>query len=137
MDESRRRHLITSAAIAALAVAAALTAWLTLRPAGESGGRPERPLDVPVVRAPPITAPNTAVAGGPPAAAPVAKADCPSCGVVESVAVTRNHAAFQVLVRMSDGTLRTLEQATPVVAGSRVIVQGGIAKPAPNGQTQG
>lgn len=131
MDESRRRNLITSLSVAAVAAAALIATWVSLRPATEGGMRPSRPLEAPVVKAPPITAPDTSVAGGPPAA------DCPQCGVVEAVAVTQNHGAFQVRVRMSDGSVRTLEQATPVVAGSRVLVQGGVAKPAPNAQTQG
>jgi hypothetical protein len=132
MDESRRRQLIPTIAVVAVAVAAVLASWLTLRPSSDSG-RPERPLDVAVVRAPPITVPNTAVAGGPPARA----ADCPTCGVVEAVSVQQDHATFQLRVRMSDGSLRTLEQNTPVVAGSRVVVEGGVARPAPGPATQG
>lgn len=130
MDESRRRYLITAVTVAAVAAAALFATWASLRPTDDRM-RPSRPLEAPVVKAPPITAPDTSVAGGPPAA------DCPQCGVVEAVAVTQNHGAFQVRVRMSDGSVRTLEQATPVVAGSRVVVQGGVAKPAPNGPNQG
>jgi hypothetical protein len=132
MDEPRRRNLITSLSVAAVAAAALIATWATLRPSAEDDRmRPAHPLEAPVVKAPPITAPDTSVAGGPPTA------DCPQCGVVEAVAVTQNHRAFQVRVRMSDGSVRTLEQATPVVAGSRVVVQGGVAKPAPNAQSQG
>lgn len=131
MDESRRRNFITSLAVAAVAAAALVATWASLRPASDDRMRPAHPLEAPVVKAPPITAPDTSVAGGPPAA------DCPQCGVVEAVAVTKNHGAFQVRVRMSDGSTRTFEQTTPVVAGSRVVVQGGVAKPAPNAQTQG
>jgi hypothetical protein len=122
----RHRNTLSAAAVTAVAVAALAAAWFSLRPdsAGPAHpGRPDRPLDTPVVHAPPIDqASNTSVLGAAPA--------CRNCGMVEAVAVQDNHTRFQVLVRMDDGTTRKLEQAVPVLAGSRVIVQGGVARPA-------
>ncbi|MBI5278695.1 MAG: hypothetical protein HY854_19850 [Burkholderiales bacterium] len=57
------RQLVVTLAVIAVAVAALVAAWLTVQ---EHQGRPDRPLDVPVVRAPPIGQPDTAVVGGPP-----------------------------------------------------------------------
>ena len=38
---------------------------------------------------------------------------------------------YAVRVRMEDGSLRTLEQASPLSAGERVVVENGYARPAP------
>ncbi|MEY4884626.1 MAG: hypothetical protein RIS34_2480 [Pseudomonadota bacterium] len=38
--------------------------------------------------------------------------------------------AYQVHVRMEDGSLRTVEQAAPAAVGSRVTVDGGVLRPA-------
>ena len=123
MDAPSRRNLVPALAVLAVAGAALAAAWVTMRPLDDRG-RPERPLDVAVVRAPPISEPNTAVSGGPPAP----MSSCADCGIVESVSMLQNHTLFQMQVRMSDGTLRTVEQPVPLVAGSRVMVEGGKAR---------
>ena len=38
---------------------------------------------------------------------------------------TRKYTAYQMRVRMQDGSVRTVEQSTAVAAGSRVVVEGG------------
>lgn len=122
-------------AIAAVAVAALTATWVANRPAetaAADAGRPARPLEQPVVKAPPITTPNTAVAGGPPSAG-----SCANCGVVEAVAMVQNQGAFQLQIRMSDGSLRTVQQSVPLLAGSRVVVEGRVARPLPAQSPQG
>lgn len=117
------RNWVAAGAVSAVALAAVLTTWLTLRPL-EDDGRPARPLEQAVVKAPPVARPDTSVAGGPPA-----PAGCADCGVVESVAVAKGHQSYELRVRMSDGTVRTLQQAEPVAAGAPVRVQDGVARP--------
>ena len=133
MDGTGRRF-IPALAVLAVACAAFAAAWMTLRPFDDDRGRPERPLDVPVVRAPPIDVPNTAVIGGPPA--PM-NTGCANCGVVESVTMLQNHSLFQMHVRMGDGSVRTVEQPVPLVAGSRVVLRDGVARQLPVPSTQG
>ncbi|HVZ46263.1 MAG TPA: hypothetical protein VHA82_20835 [Ramlibacter sp.] len=122
-----RGRWISAAAVAAVATVALAAAWVTVRPlqlqVQEHAGRPDRPLDLPVVRAPPIDASpsDTSASGGPPA--------CRDCGLVEAVAVQERHTRFEVRIRMDDGSTRTLQQAVPVLAGSRVVVRGGVARP--------
>ena len=113
-----------------MALVAVLTAWVTLRPLGDDG-RPDHPLEQSVVKAPPVARPDTSVAGGPPA-----PGSCADCGVVESVAVTNGHQAYELRVRMSDGSTRTLQQVEPVAAGAQVRVQGGVARPVPDARPQ-
>lgn len=58
---------IPLAAVACMAATALASAWFTLRQ-GADGARPDRPLEVSVVRAPPHgAAPDTRSLGGPPA----------------------------------------------------------------------
>lgn len=120
------RPWISTVAVAAVAVAALATTWVSTRPLTLESGRPVQPLQMSVVKAPPMAAPTTATLGGPPA-----WTACAQCGVVEGVRVVDNHAAFVLDVRMADGSLRTLRQATPVATGVTVIVQGGMAQPVP------
>ena len=61
---------------------------------------------------------------------------CRNCGVVESVGRGKDARAFQLRVRMDDGTLRTVEQGGPVTAGSRVVLEGGTVRPV-TGERQG
>jgi hypothetical protein len=78
-----------------------------------------------VVKAPPVNAANTrtkALGAGP---------ACRNCGVVESVALPSRQGAFQMRIRMDDGTLRTVEQRDAVAAGSRVLVEGGSVRAMP------
>lgn len=41
----------------------------------------------------------------------------------------KKYTAYQVRVRMNDGTVRTVEQRGSVAAGSRVVVEGGAVRP--------
>ena len=134
LPNERHRHtrtFIPALAVLAVALAAVATTWFTTRPLTEDRGRPP-PLEVAVVRAPPIEAPNTAVMGAAPS-----RVACANCGVVEAVVMLQNHSLFQMKVKMNDGSYRTVEQPVPMVAGSRVIVEGGRARPAPVNSTQG
>jgi outer membrane lipoprotein SlyB len=44
----------------------------------------------------------------------------------------KKYTAYQVRVRMNDGTVRTVEQRASVAAGSRVVVEGGAVRPLPS-----
>lgn len=137
LGDKLRQHKawIPSLAVAAVAVAALGATWFANRPGDTStdaAGRPSRPIEQPVVKAPPITTPNTSVAGGPPRAG-----TCANCGVVEAVAMLQNQGAYQMQIRMSDGSLRTVQQAVPLMAGSRVVVEGRVARPLPAQAPQG
>lgn len=136
LGQRLRQHKawVTPVAVGAVAIAALAATWFAARPGeAEQGGRPTRPLEQPVVKAPPITTPNTSVAGGPPRPA----AACANCGVVESVAMLQSQRVFQLQVRMADGSLRTVEQSVPLMAGSRVVVEGRVVKPLPPQAPQG
>lgn len=59
---------------------------------------------------------------------------CGDCGVVEWVVSVERPAqestpAYQMQIRMDDGSLRTVEQQGALAAGSRVVVAGGAARP--------
>jgi hypothetical protein len=56
---------------------------------------------------------------------------CRNCGVVESVALASQQGAYQMRIRMDDGTLRTVEQRGAVAAGSRVLLEGGAVRVMP------
>ena len=62
---------------------------------------------------------------------------CRNCGVVESVAATNQHGAFQMRIRMDDGTVRTVEQRGAVAAGSRVVLEGASLRVVPAATRQG
>ena len=131
----QRRAWIPPLAVVAVAIAALGATWFAGRPGApdiEHVGRPARPIEQPVVKAPPLTTPNTAVAGGPPTAG-----SCANCGVVEAIAMLENQRAFLMQIRMSDGSLRTVQQAVPLMAGSRVMVEGRVARPMPGQAPQG
>jgi hypothetical protein len=56
---------------------------------------------------------------------------CRNCGVVESVALANQQGAYQMRIRMDDGTLRTVEQRGAVAAGSRVLLERGAVRVMP------
>lgn len=123
-----QRPWITTAAVAAVALAALATTWVSTRPLDADTGRPAHPLDMAVVQAPRMAVPSTAILGGPPAP----RATCAQCGIVEAIRAVDNHAAFELAIRMSDGSLRTVKQAVPVLAGSEVTVRDDVALPVGN-----
>lgn len=62
---------------------------------------------------------------------------CAECGVVEAVVplgppVAAPGTAWQMRIRMDDGSVRTVEQRGALAAGSRVLVAGGSARLLPN-----
>ena len=78
-----------------------------------------------VVKAPPL-APATQSMGGP--------AACANCGVVHMVVAVYDQGkpqprAYQMHVRMDDGSVRTIEQRGALAAGSRVVVEGNEIRP--------
>ena len=122
---SRRETLLPTVAVSAVAVAAVVAAVMvkhTDDPAAYStaGAQPAK-----VVTAPPL-APDTKSMGGASA--------CKTCGVVQMV-VAVNAAgrseprAYQMHIRMDDGSTRTIEQRGALAAGSRVQVEGSSVKP--------
>ena len=71
-----------------------------------------------------------------------ALAACADCGVVEAVVPVDPPAdeagpAWQVRIRMDDGTVRTVEQRRALAAGSRVTVAGGSIRVLSNRPGQG
>jgi hypothetical protein len=59
---------------------------------------------------------------------------CKDCGVVQMVVAVYDHGgkeprAYQMHVRMDDGTVRTVEQRGALAAGSRVVVEGSALRP--------
>ena len=113
-------------AVGAVAIAAIAAAVMVKRadqapaPVALSADPPQ------VVTAPPLMAPDTRSMGG--------AAACDSCGVVQMVvavndAGTNTPRAYQMHIRMDDGSTRTIEQRGALAAGSRVKVQGGSIKP--------
>ncbi len=92
-----------------------------------------------VVTAPPLKARSTAPRGKPDtqpdstaradtAAMGAPPAGCDKCGVVETVVAVHgygqpNASGYQMLIRMDDGTVRSVEQRGALAAGSRVIVE--------------
>jgi hypothetical protein len=56
---------------------------------------------------------------------------CRNCGVVESVGLASQQGAFQMRIRMDDGTLRIVEQRGAVAAGSRVLLERGSVRVMP------
>jgi hypothetical protein len=56
---------------------------------------------------------------------------CRNCGVVESVALASQQGAYQMRIRMDDGTLRTVEQRRAVATGSRVLLERGAVRVMP------
>jgi hypothetical protein len=88
-----------------------------------------------VVKAPPLNRPTqVAQARAPRDAAQAthsagAGAACRNCGVVESVASSRP-SAYQMRVRMDDGSVKSIEQPAAFPAGSRVVLEGGTVRAA-------
>ena len=127
----QRESLVPALAVGAVAAVAIAAAVMVKRGESETPVPVSReaaaPIaDVQVVHAPPLKAPDTKAMGGAPA--------CQSCGVVQMVVAVHDRGAkepraFQMHVRMDDGTVRTIEQRGALAAGSRVVVEGDSIKP--------
>lgn len=107
----RREVLVTVLAVVPVAVTAVLAAVMHVPPDGGA------------------VAPRPALA---PQVDRVAAA-CADCGVVEAVvplgrAAAEAGPAWQMLIRMDDGSMRTVEQRGALVAGSRVVLAGGSVR---------
>ena len=122
-------------AVSAVAVFAVVTAFMVKRaeepaPSGplaqQAASASGTGTSSQVVMAPPLAAPDTKSMGAP--------AACKTCGVVQMV-VALNEAggtqprAYQMHIRMDDGSIRTVEQRGALAAGSRVSVDGSSVKP--------
>ncbi|MEJ6022441.1 hypothetical protein [Ramlibacter sp. PS4R-6] len=121
---SRGSTLLPTAAVTAVAVFAVVAAVMVKRgddPVVAGGTAPAE-----VVTAPPLKAPDTRSMGG--------AAACKDCGVVQMVVAVNEPGgtaprAYQMHIRMDDGSTRTIEQRGALAAGSRVQVKGSSVKP--------
>lgn len=130
---TRRETLVPALAVGAVAVVAVTAAFMVKRAETNApvAANPEPVLAQPttgvaVVQAPPLEAPSTRSMG--------AAAACASCGVVQMVVAVYakeggEPRAFQMHIRMDDGTQRTIEQRGALPAGSRVRVEGDAVRP--------
>ena len=130
---TQRETLVPAMTVAAIAIIALTAAVMVKR--GDTAQtrevaqqqKPATPVaDANVVQAPPLKAPDTKAMGGAPA--------CKECGVVQVVVAVFDRGgteprAYQMHVRMDDGTVRMVEQRGALAAGSRVVVDGDSLKP--------
>jgi hypothetical protein len=137
----RAQALVAPVVVSAVAVASVMAAVMQMRANAEREARPvTASASGAVVQAPPLTS-LSAHARHP---ARPARSDhmraaiaCAECGVVEAVLpvsppAPRHAAAYQMRIRMDDGSLRTVEQRGALAAGSRVLVAGGAVHLLPN-----
>jgi hypothetical protein len=125
---------VPTLAVAAVAIVAVLAVVMVKRSESESRlGRAsaEAPsISVPasgtprVVQAPPLRSAASAMGSA---------AACRNCGTVELVVALKDPGrpeprAFQMHIRMDDGSVRTVEQRGALPAGSRVVVERGSVK---------
>lgn len=127
----RREALVTGLAVAAVAIAAVLAAVMHTRQ-GARGGAPWLALGAggDVIRTSQAEAPGDLAAG------------CVECGVVEAVVplgmpAAEAGAAWQVRIRMDDGSVRLVEQRGAPAKGSRVTIAGGAVRVLSNRPGQG
>ena len=131
---TRRETLVPALAVSAVAVVAVAAAVMVKRSEQVAVdpqpvvAQIDRPLsNVAVVKAPALGAPPSTRSMG---AAPA----CHDCGVVQMVVAVyaeegKQPRAYQMHIRMDDGTVRTVEQRGALAAGSRVVVKGDVVKP--------
>ena len=130
---SRRESLVPAAAVTAVAVVAVAAAVMVKRADThapmQAALQPSRAVPAQggeVVKAPPLQPPATRAMGG--------AAACKDCGVVEMVVAVhepgrKEPRAYQMHVRMDDGSIRTVQQRGALAAGSRVVLDGSIVRP--------
>jgi hypothetical protein len=133
---------IPNFAVIVVVFTAVTTTWVLTRNPPERDEHPAVPAASPVkALSAVVTAPPLSKAAGPredtsPALnrAPEAeRSACRECGVVESVVALkrpRDAVAYQMRIRMDDGSVRTVEQRGALAAGSRVVVARGSVRPA-------
>jgi hypothetical protein len=123
----RRETLLPALAVGAVAFVAVLAAVMVKH--AENPAAPITASAEPqqaVVTAPPLVAPDTKAMGAAPS--------CKTCGVVQMVVAVNEPGAarpraYQMHIRMDDGSTRTVEQRGALAAGSRVRVDGSSVKP--------
>ncbi len=148
----RRETLVPTLAVAAVAVAAVMTAVMVKRgdligsdqalvaptaqtqaisadaATASSSGKALAPnVQGDVVTAPPLK--PAAKVARPATSSLGGSAACSNCGVVETVVAVHEYAkpipsGYQMHIRMDDGTVRTVEARGALAAGSRVVVEG-------------
>ncbi|HXD41774.1 MAG TPA: hypothetical protein VN649_14510 [Ramlibacter sp.] len=139
-------HVPTLAVVSVVVTALAATVMVT-RPDWQNASRPAviSKYGQAVVKAPPLVVKAPPVEAAPGSTGPQRHAgaansrsktlgagpSCRNCGVVESVAPTRQYGAVQMRIRMDDGTLRTVEQRGAIAAGSRVLLDRGSVRVMP------
>ncbi len=138
----RVQALVTPVVVSAVAVAGVMAAVMQMRANADREARPvtASAASGSVVQAPPLTSLSAhARHAAQPARSdhPRAAIACADCGVVEAVLpvsppAPRHAAAYQMRIRMDDGSLRTVEQRGALAAGSRVLVAGGAVHLLPN-----
>ena len=134
--------LVAAVAVGVVAVAGLAAAWMTSRPdAADAAVAAAGQVTVPanpkeVVTAPPLKPPHVAATEAPgkpgarsPANAMGAAPVCRNCGVVQMVVAVYGYGkhrpeAYQMHMRMDDGSQRTVQQRGALAAGSRVMVEG-------------
>jgi len=135
--------LVPTLAVVSVVVTALAATVMVTRPDWQNASRPAviSQNEQEVVKAPPLVVNAPPVnAAGPQRQAGAANTRskalgagpaCSKCGVVESVALASQPGAFQMRIRMDDGTLRTVEQRGAVAAGSRVLLEGNAVRVMP------
>src|SRR6185369_11674539 len=127
--------LVPTLAVVSVVVTSLAATVMVTRPDWQNASRPAviSKNEQEVVKAPPLVvkAPPVYAAANTRSQALGAGPACRNCGVVESVALASPHGAFQIRIRMDDGTLRTVEQHGAVAAGSRVLVEGDSVRAMP------
>ena len=130
---TRGETLVPAAAVAAVAIAAVAAAVMGRHVNADPPVQPQVAQQstgpvagANVVHAPPLAAPVTRSMGSAQA--------CARCGVVQMVVAVYGHGhqqprAYQMHVRMDDGSVRTVEQRGALAAGSRVVVDGSTVRP--------
>jgi hypothetical protein len=134
--------LVAAAAVGVVAAAGLAAAWMTSRQdaadvAVAAAGQVSVPVNrKEVVTAPPLKAPRAAGTEASGKAGPRSPTDamgaapvCRNCGVVQIVVAVYGYGkhrpdAYQMHVRMDDGSERTVQQRGALAAGSRVLVEG-------------
>jgi len=132
--------LIASIAVGVVVVAGLAAALMTSRqqasdvPVAAAGqvsasGNQKEVVTAPPLRKPAIAADASSTAGARATHAMGAAPVCRTCGVVQMVVAVHGYEeprpqAYQMHIRMDDGTHRTVQQRGALAAGSRVMVEG-------------
>lgn len=127
----RREVLVTVLAVVPVAVTAVLAAVMHVPADGRGAAPRPAPASTGVVQASPLAQQGDRLV-----------TTCAECGVVETVVALERLAteagpAWQMRIRMDDGSMRTVQQRGALAAGSRVMLAGGSVRVLPNRPGQG